>query len=288
MHKALGRGLESLIPSSSPSKADAKNAVVTIAVDKIKPNKYQPRTVFNDEKLQELAESIKHHGLAQPIIVAPSMIPGEFELIAGERRWRATKLAGLKEVTAVVRQASDKEKFHLALIENIQREDLNPIEEARAYKRLHDQFHHTQEELAKVLGKDRSVVANSLRLLTLPEEVQDAIAQGVMSAGHGRMLAGIEDTDTQKELARRILVEKLTVRDIEGIVAGIKTAAKAGARKPKKMETELLHLAEDLQRRLGTKVKIVGKSTKGKIEIHYFSLKDLERINEGLASFKQK
>jgi ParB family chromosome partitioning protein len=285
-HKALGRGLESLIQPSSAPRGDAKNSVITIPVDKIKPNKYQPRKVFNDEKLQELAESIKHHGLAQPIIVSPSMIPGEFELIAGERRWRATKLAGLKEVTAVVRHASDKEKFHLALIENIQREDLNPIEEARAYKRLHDEYHHTQEELAKVLGKDRSVIANSLRLLQLPDDVQDAISQGVMSAGHGRMLAGIDDTDTQKELARRILVEKLTVRDIEGIVAGIKTSARPGTRKHMKPEAELTQLAEELQRRLGTKVKIVGKSARGKIEIHYFSLKDLERINEGLKSFK--
>lgn len=287
MHKALGRGLESLIPASS-MRQDAKNSVVTIAVDKIKPNKYQPRTAFNDEKLQELAESIKHHGLAQPIIVSSSMIPGEYELIAGERRWRATKLAGLKEITAVVRQAGDKEKFHLALIENIQRENLNPIEEARAFQRLHDQYHHTQEELAKVLGKDRSVVANSLRLLQLPPEVQDAIAEGVMSAGHGRMLAGIDDTDTQKELARRILVEKLTVRDIEGIVAGMKTRTRPGARKPKKTEAELIQLGEDLQRRLGTKVKIVGKPAKGKIEIHYFSLEDLERISAGLKRQSQQ
>lgn len=280
MHKALGRGLESLIPAAS-TRQDAKNAVVTIAVDKIKPNKYQPRTAFNDEKLKELAESIKHHGLAQPIIVSSSMIPGEYELITGERRWRATKLAGLKEITAVVRQAGDKEKFHLALIENIQRENLNPIEEARAFQRLHDQYHHTQEELAKVLGKDRSVVANSLRLLSLPTEVQDAIAEGVMSAGHGRMLAGIDDTDTQKELARRILVEKLTVRDIEGIVAGMKKSGRA-ARKPAKPEAEMVQLAEDLQRRLGTKVKIVGKPSRGKIEIHYFSLEELERISQGM------
>ncbi|MCX5777720.1 MAG: ParB/RepB/Spo0J family partition protein [Elusimicrobia bacterium] len=288
MHKALGRGLESLIQPSSPAKGDAKNSVMTIAVDKIKPNKFQPRKVFNDEKLRELAESIKHHGLAQPIIVAPSMIPGEFELIAGERRWRATKLAGLKEVTAVIRHASEKERFHLALIENIQREDLNPIEEARAYKRLHDEFHHTQEELAKVLGKDRAVIANSLRLLQLSEDVQDAISQGLMSAGHGRMLAGIDNTDTQKELALRILVEKLTVRDIEGIVAGIKNGVRPAVRKQKKPEAELVRLAEELQRQLGTKVKIVGKSTKGKIEIHYFSLKDLERLNEVLSSITQK
>jgi ParB family chromosome partitioning protein len=286
MHKALGRGLESLIPQSIKA-AQKGEAINTISLDKIKPSKYQSRTDFNEDKLKELAQSIKQHGLAQPLLVSPSIIPGEYELIAGERRWRASRMAGLKEVPAIVKQADDVERFELSLIENIQRENLNSIEEAKAYQRLVEEFGHTQEALAKGLGKDRSVIANTLRLLNLPEDIQEAISAGIMSAGHGRALAGIEDEKKQKLLLERILKEKLTVREIEAIVAQWKTGAGIGTKKKiKKQETELLNLAEELQRRFGTKVKIAGKPSKGRIEIHYYSLKELERISTVLKGKK--
>lgn len=286
MHKALGRGLESLIPQSIKAVQKGE-AVNTISLDKIKPSKYQSRTDFNEDKLKELAQSIKQHGLAQPLLVSPSIIPGEYELIAGERRWRASRMAGLKEVPAIVKQADDVERFELSLIENIQRENLNSIEEAKAYQRLVDEFGHTQEALAKGLGKDRSVIANTLRLLNLPEDIQEAISAGIMSAGHGRALAGIEDEKKQKLLLERILKEKLTVREIEAIVAQWKAGAGIGSKKKtKKQETELLNLAEELQRKFGTKVKIAGRSSKGRIEIHYYSLKELERIAAALKGKK--
>jgi len=278
MHKALGRGLESLIPQTA-RPAQKGDTVITIPIDKIKPNRYQTRKDFNEAKIKELAQSIKQHGLAQPLLVAPSAIPGAYELIAGERRWRASQLAGLMEVPAIVKQADDKERFELSLIENIQRENLNSIEEARGYKRLCEEFNHTQEELAKALGKDRSVVANLMRLLNLPDDVQEAISSGLMSAGHGRAIAGIEDEKKQRFLLEKILKEKLTVREIEAIVAQWKAGAVPVLKKKgKKQEAELLGLSEDLQRRFGTKIKITGKAARGKIEIHYFSLKELERI----------
>jgi ParB family transcriptional regulator, chromosome partitioning protein len=283
MHKALGRGLESLLPSSmtqtQPQQHSTQDRAIVIDITKIKPNKYQPRKNFNEEKLKELSDSIKLHGLAQPVLVSPSEIPGEYELIAGERRLRASKMAGLKDIIAVVKKTDAKQKFQLAIIENIQRENLNPIEEAIAYKRLSDEFHHTQEELAQMLHKDRSVIANSMRLLNLPEDIRDAVAVGAISAGHGRILAGIDDEKKTRELAKRILVEKLTVREVEKIVSDWKTVISEKKKTAKPVETEIVNLAEDLQRSLGTKVKIIGKSKKGKIEIHYFSLSDLERLS---------
>jgi ParB family chromosome partitioning protein len=286
MHKALGRGLESLIPQVS-RLAQQGDTVAMVSIDTIKPNKYQARKDFNKEKLEELAQSIKQHGLAQPLLIVPSAVPGEYQLIAGERRWRASKIAGLKEVPVVIKQADEKECFELSLIENIQRENLNPIEEAKAYKRLCDEFNHTQEELAKALGKDRSVLANTLRLLNLPEDIQEAISSGLLSSGHGRAIAGIEDEKKQKLLLEKILKEKLTVREIEALVAQWKAGLTPTLKKKgKKQETELLGLAEELQRKFGTKVKISGKSAKGKIEIHYFSLKELERISAMLKNKK--
>ena len=290
MHKALGRGLESLLSVSSapPTEGRGGEAVLNVPVGLIKPNRYQARVEFNEHKLKELSESIRLHGLAQPLIVTPSVVPGEYELIAGERRLRATKLAGLNEVPVIVRQADDKQRFHLSLIENLQREDLNPIEEGRAYARLSKEFGATQEELAAALGKDRSVVANSMRLLNLPEDIQDAIACGLISSGHGRILAGISDEGKLKTLADKIVREKLTVREVEKIVADWKTVLHGAKKKLRKQDAELVELSEDLQRRFGTKVRITGKPSKGKIEIHYFSLKDLERIVGVLRAKKHK
>ena len=275
--KALGRGLESLIPALSANKSAGGEAVITINLSKIKPNRFQPRKNFNKVKLQELADSIKTHGLAQPILVTPSIAPGEYEIIAGERRFRACKIAGMKDIKAIVKQGTgDKQKFDLALIENLQREDLDPVEEAKAFRRLIEEFNHTHEEIAAVIGKDRSVITNTLRLLNLPEDVQILITEGKISAGHGRMLAGIEDEQHIRELVEQILSEKLSVRATEKIVSTDKT--KKEAKPPKKQEIELIHLKEEIQRKLGTKANISGNSKKGKIEIFYYSLEDLERI----------
>ena len=278
MHKkALGRGLESLIPSISGNKAQNTEAVITIPLNKIKPNRFQPRHKFNKEKLQELAESIKKHGLAQPILVSPSIVPGEYEIIAGERRYRASKLAGNKDIRAIVKQgADDKQRFDLALIENLQREDLDPVEEAKAYKRLTEEFGHTHENIAEVIGKDRSVISNALRLLTLPEDIQNLISEGKISSGHGRMLAGIEDELKIRALAEQIVNEKLSVRATEKIVSSKKIKKTQAA--PKSQEIELIHLKEEIQRKMGTKANISGTGKKGKIEIYYYSLEDLERI----------
>ena len=276
--KALGRGLESLIPALAASKAPAGEAVITIPLNKIKPNRFQPRKKFNKEKLDELADSIKARGLVQPILVAASIVPGEYEIIAGERRFRASKIAGKKDIKAIVRPAADdKQRFDIALIENLQREDLNPIEEAIAFKRLIEEFKHTHEDVASIIGKDRSVITNALRLLSLPEDVQIMIIEGKISSGHGRMLAGIEDENRLREVVKQILSEKLSVRATEKVVSAGKSAK--GTKSPqRKQEIELIHLKEEIQRKLGTKVNISGTSKKGKIEIHYYSLEDLERI----------
>ncbi|MDR1940894.1 MAG: ParB/RepB/Spo0J family partition protein [Endomicrobium sp.] len=275
--KALGRGLESLIPSLSGNKTQHGEAVITIPLSKIKPNRFQPRQNFDKTKLQELADSIKTHGLAQPILVAASVVPGEYEIIAGERRYRASKLAGNKDIKAIVKQsADDKERFDLALIENLQRQDLDPVEEAKAYKRLIEEFGHTHEEISSVIGKERSVISNTLRLLSLPEDIQNLISEGKISAGHGRMLAGIEDETQLRVLVEQILNEKLSVRAVEKLTADMKPEKKV--KTSKKQEIELIHLKEEIQRKLGTKANISGSSKKGKIEIFYYSLEDLERI----------
>ncbi|MCL2484646.1 MAG: ParB/RepB/Spo0J family partition protein [Endomicrobia bacterium] len=279
--KALGRGLESLIPSLAANKAPAGEAVITIALNKIKPNRFQPRQNFDKSKLQELADSINKHGLAQPILVAPSISPGEYEIIAGERRFRASKMAGKKDIRAIVQKsADDKKRFDIALIENLQRQDLDAIEEAKAYKRLIEEFNHTHDDIAEIVGKDRSVITNTLRLLVLPEDIQILITEGKISAGHGRMLAGIEEEAELRALVEQIVEEKLSVRATEKIVS--KSKLEKGTKSHKKQEIEIVHLQEEIQRKLGTKVNISGSSKKGKIEIYYYSLEELERIAKEL------
>ncbi|MDR1474277.1 MAG: ParB/RepB/Spo0J family partition protein [Endomicrobium sp.] len=273
--KALGRGLESLIPSLN--KQVIGETIVTIPLNKIKPNRFQPRKKFNEKKLKELADSIKKHGLAQPILVAEAIVPGEYEIIAGERRVKASKLVGNKDIRAIVKKSvDDKQRFDLALIENIQRENLDAIEEAKAFKRLIEEFEHTHDQIAEVVGKERSVISNTLRLLSLPEDVQILISEGKISSGHGRILAGIESLEEIKRIVSRILNENLSVRAVEKLAAELKPYKKIT--KQKKQEIELVHLKEELQRKFGSKVNITGSSKKGKIEIHYYSLVDLERI----------
>jgi ParB family chromosome partitioning protein len=273
--KALGRGLESLIPSIK--KLYGENVVVTVPLNKIKPNRFQSRKKFNEKKLKDLADSIKKYGLVQPILVAASIVPGEYEIIAGERRFRASKLAGKEDIKAIVKQlADDKQSFDLALIENIQRENLDPIEEAKAFKRLIEEFKHTHDQIAEVVGKERSVISNTLRLLSLPDNVQSLISDGKITPGHGRMLAGIENSEEVIHVVNRILNENLSVRTVEKLTSELKSGKKAV--KQKKQEVELVHLKESLQIKFGSKVNITGNSKKGKIEIYYYSLVDLERI----------
>ncbi len=280
MKKKLGRGLEAIMsPLTAAAKKDENTEeVVSINIDKIKPNRYQPRTVFNEEKLQELADSIKEKGLIEPVLVVRSVAPGEYELIAGERRLRASKLAGLTEIKAIIKDgASDKDKLDLALIENIQRENLNPIEEARAYKKYSEEYKYTQEQIAKTVNKNRSVIANTMRLLNLSEEIQNLIIDEKLSAGHGRMLAGIPDENERQALVNQILNEGLNVRDVEMKVAEVKQHTRAI--KTKTQDAEITNLVDELERIFGTKVSISGNGKKGKIVLNYSNLDDLERIS---------
>lgn len=292
MRKALGKGIEALIPKVSRV---APMEIVSIDINKIKPNKYQSRMQFDQEKLKELANSIKGKGVVQPIIVSPS---GEnYQLVAGERRWWAAKMAELKEIPAVVKRVTDREMFEISLIENIQREDLNPIEEATAFERLMKEFNLTQQELADHLGKTRSTVANILRLINLPEEIKEFVFRKLISAGHARVLLSIAGEEKRIDLARKILKEKLTVRETEDIVERLRLKrAPSGKRVAQKEKSpEVVELEEELQRILGTKVRIKstgsgrsspggGGKVRGKIEIEYYSLEDLERIVELLKS----
>ena len=276
----LGRGLEAIMsPLTANKNSESIEKVENINIEKIKPNRHQPRTIFNEERLQELAQSIKENGLIEPIVVVPSVAPGEYELIAGERRLRASKLAGFSEVRAIIQNgASDKDKLDLALIENIQREDLNPIEEAKAYKKYSEEYKYTQEQIAKIVKKNRSVIANTMRLLNLPENIQNMIIEGKISSGHGRMLASITDENKLQELVNQILNDGLTVRDVETKVSQEKGKVTKFV-VTKQQDAEITNLIDELQRLYGTKIAISGNGKKGKITFNYSSLEELERIS---------
>lgn len=273
--KRLGKGLQALIPSIE----DEKQGVTEIKINRILPNPHQPRRDFDDEKLEELAASIREHGVIQPIIVREN---GDmYELVAGERRWRAAKKLGHTTIPAIIKEYTDGEVMEIALIENLQREDLNPIEEAAAYKQLMEEFGLTQDELSKKIGKSRSLIANSIRLLNLPAEIQEFLEKGAITTGHARSLLSLDDKGMQMELAKRIIEEGLTVRDIEKIVK--KAAVEKDKKTKKAPETKdplLLDIEERLKMVLGTQVRIKNGRNKGKIEIEYYSGEDLERIIE--------
>ena len=236
-HKALGRGLDALLgargdrplPTAPGAAIPGGPEIREIPVDKIKPNRHQPRTQFNNEAIEELAQSIKTHGLAQALLVTETNVPGEYELVAGERRLRASKLAGLTVVPCVVRKFSSRERFEVALVENIQREDLNALEEAVALDGLMREYNLTQEQVANAIGKSRSTVANTLRLLRLHEDVQTAVREGRISEGHAKALAGLADHAEQLRLFDKIILGDLTVRDVEALVAGEKPAKEPAA-----------------------------------------------------------
>lgn len=288
-HKALGRGLEALLkPVAGNLSLSGEGTIAKIPIDKIRANRYQPRVRFTPESLQELADSIQIHGLAQPLLVAPSAVPGEFELVAGERRLRASRMAGLVDVPCVVRVVTDRERHELSLVENLQREDLNAIEEAESIKKLMDEASLTQEEAAKRLGKSRSAVANKIRLLELPQMLRNALIEDLLSEGHARALLGVTDRVQQEELGKRVVQEKLTVREIEALVSALADPASKGRDvSEKKKDSDVRHIEEDLQRTLGRRVVINARGkTRGWIRLDFYSIDDLDVIVQQLRSLK--
>jgi ParB family chromosome partitioning protein len=275
--KALGRGLSALFPDTVISETD--KGFFYCPIESISPNPYQPRQNFSDSELIELADSIKEKGIIQPILV--SKTKDGFRLIAGERRWRAAQKAGLDKIPAVIRDVAPEETLELALIENIQRKDLNPIEESSAYQELMEKFHLTQEALSKRIGKDRSTIANFLRLLKLPAIIQQDLINGQLTTGHARVLVTIDSLSAQMEARNRIIKKSLSVRQTEDLVKKIVTP-----KKPKSSKTETDHyidsLSKDLQKSLGTKVIIRRKGKKGKIIIDFYSDEDLGRLIDHL------
>ncbi len=275
--QALGKGLGALIPdlSSLDDKERKALGIHEIELDKIVPNEYQPRKTFQNESLKELAASIKEHGVIQPVIV--HRIGTNYGLIAGERRWRASRLAGLKTIPALVKEATKRELIEQALIENIQREDLNPLEAAEAYKRLQDEFKLTQEDLAKRVGKERSTITNFLRILGLPKELKQSLATGALSMGHAKALLSLERVRDQIQAASAIVRKGLSVREAEALASRLKNPAKE--KKPRQSH-ELKAVEEKLKKSLGTKVSIIAKAKGGRIVIEYYSAEELDRILE--------
>lgn len=249
---------------------------MSLAIEEIQRDGEQPRRMFDETALRELSESIKTQGILQPILVRRD---GKgYRIIAGERRWRAAQLAGLKEVPAIVREASSEEAFELALVENLQRKDLNPIEEALGYKRLVEERKMTQEQVAERIGKDRSSIANALRLLTLPEEVKEMVAQGEIDMGHARALLGLPRPTEMLDLAKAVSADKLSVRETERRVNQLKGPKGDAKESEKKQSLHVRNLIEELQRTLGTKVRIQDRGGKGTLEIDFFSYEDLDRL----------
>ena len=271
--KALGRGLSALLREVETASAGLEQ----VPVDLIDPNPFQPRSAFPEETLRELAESIRSSGVLQPILVR--RVDGKYQLIAGERRLRAARMAGLQAVPAVIRDLGDRETLELAVTENVMREDLNPIEVAHAYDSLQERFQLSHEEIAARIGINRSTVSNTLRLLGLPEQIQNMVANGDVSAGHARALLGLQSADRQNELAQLIAKRGLSVRQVESIVASAQSAPEAQS-VARKVDPNTRAAALELERSLGTRVRIVGSEKRGKIEISYFSGDDLQRLYE--------
>lgn len=291
--KGLGKGLDSMIPPKRTARAQAqdsaanknanKSGEVILKINDVEPNKNQPRRTFNEDSLIELSESIKQHGIVQPLVVAKQK--DYYEIIAGERRWRAAKIAGLKEVPVIIKDYSPQEIMEVALIENIQREDLNPIEEAKAYKNLIDEYNLKQDQVAEKVSKSRTAVTNALRLLKLDDRVQEMLINENISSGHARALLGLDDAEKQYNIATQIFDEKLSVRETEKLVKQINRPEQPP--KPKKeLKNDFVYrdIEEKMKEKIGTKVKINRKTEdKGKIEIEYYSPEELEKI---LAYFK--
>ena len=270
MKKGLGKGLGALIASETN---DDNTGVIEVKINEIEPNSDQPRKYFDDDKLSQLSDSIKQHGVIQPIIVKKDN--NMYTIIAGERRWRAAKLAGLTKVPVLIKEYTDKQVMEIALIENLQREDLNPIEEADAYQRLMEEYKLTQEQIADTLGKSRPAIANTLRLLSLPNSIKKYVISGDLSSGHARCLIVLPDEIKQQVAARYIIDNKLSVRDTEKYV---KKMQEDTPRKIDKINPDIVDIENRLKNILGTKVKLLAKNNKGKITIEYFSNDELDRI----------
>ncbi len=289
--RGLGKGLESLIPnavgeakikreeaSEETGKGEARKAETILKITMVEPNRKQPRKNFDEDSLQELCDSIKQVGLIQPILVQDRK--SHYEIIAGERRWRAAKMAGLKEIPVIIRDYSDREIMEISLIENIQREDLNPIEEAQAYKRLLTEFNLKQDEVAERVSKSRAAVTNSIRLLKLTDKVQQMVIDDMISTGHARALLAVEDPEAQYLLAQQIFDQKLSVRDVEKLVKKLNAPEK----EKKKTEDKTLQviyqdIEDKLKQRLSTKVTVSSKGEgSGKIEIEFYNHEDLDRL----------
>jgi len=282
----LGRGLNALL--GDPELPAQGEGSVSLPISQVEPGLNQPRKRFDQESLDDLAESIRIHGIIQPLTVR-RLASGYYQIIAGERRWRAAKTAGLAEVPAVIIEADDRKVMELGLIENLQREDLNPAEEARGYQTLMEEYGLTQEQVAQQMGKSRPAITNTLRLLALPEEVMTLVEEGTLSAGHARALLGAPTAALQKEAAKRVVANQLSVRQTEAL---IKTLQKEKKEPPKPQGPDLsLYLGElekDLAGRLGRKVKIAHKGKKGRIELEYYSEQDLESLLSLLQQLKME
>ncbi|MCD7784723.1 MAG: ParB/RepB/Spo0J family partition protein [Oscillospiraceae bacterium] len=269
--KGLGMGMDALFSQNETEEKQQK----TLRLTEISPNRDQPRTDFDDEALGKLADSIKQHGVLQPLLVRP-LETGGYQIIAGERRWRAARMAGLDEVPVVIKEMDDKGAMELALVENLQRENLNPVEEALGYKELMEKWGYTQEQVAQVVNKSRPAIANSIRLLSLDEKTLAMVRNGDISVGHAKVLAGVKNEDLRAELAMQVKRDMLTVRNLEQLVR-----AKSTQKKPKnspQKETFLREIELSLAQTTGRKVTVSGKNGKGKLEIEYYSEEDLAKI----------
>ena len=275
-NRALGKGLSALIPDKDRSGAITGEVVAYLKTTKVRDSRFQPRTKYDDAKLEELKESIKAKGIIQPILVR-EVQNGEYEVIAGERRLKAARALNMEDVPAIIKSVTDEETFVIALIENVQREDLNPIEEAQAYQRLIHDFRLTQDDVAKAVGKDRSTISNIMRLLKLPEEIQKFVYGGEISMGHARALLSLESTEDIKRFFDLIRKKGLSVRELENLIQSSEGKARRVKSKEKR-DFEIVALEEQLQKALGTKVRIKANKKRGKIIIEYYSLDDLDRI----------
>ncbi len=292
-NRGLGKGLDALFSTSeidtkkiNSEKADEIRAqgIEFIDINDIKPNENQPRKVFDDVKLQELANSIKEHGLIQPVILRQAK--KGYEIVAGERRWRACRKAGLKEIPCMIKELTDEQNMLVAIIENMQREDLNPIEEAEGLNQMISSFGMTQEEVSKSVGKSRPYITNSLRLLKLPQEVRNMVSEGKLTTGHARAIAGIGDRERQIQLAEYVIKEELSVREVERLIKEQHSSKKKNPRRKAEKSADVKRVEEDLKHIMGTKVSLNQSGRKGKIEIEYYSRDELERLIELLKSLQ--
>lgn len=282
----LGTGLDSLFKSVEvdPNEVlDSEEGLLRIDINNIKPNVHQPRKTFDKDKIAEMAESIKAHGVIQPLVVRKSNTG--YEIVAGERRWRAAKAAGLTKVPCVIRELDDRQNMIFAIVENMQREDLNPVEEAQGLQKMIETYDFTQEEVAKTLGKSRPYITNSLRLLKLEKSILDKLSSGQLTAGHGRTLVGVSDPKRRKELADAVIRDGLSVRELEKRAS--EKPKKRGKPVKRRKDPDAVAVERELTKHFGAKVEIKGGSDRGVVEINYFSLEELNRIIDILRSSKK-